>query len=101
MKKTFQVEKLKEEVNELLKNYDSRICSKEYLEGMRSLLESVLHSTGNYRGYQYLDKSEVPKNELPGCHFEYVSISDRFETKDGVYRDKAFVNVDSNRVRYY
>lgn len=104
MKKTIKVEELKVQVNQILSSYDSRVCSKEYLEGMRSLLESVLHQTGNYCGYQYLDRNQVPFNELPGARFEYIGGNIERYVEDGPDNkviDLAFENTDSNRVRYY
>lgn len=44
--------------------------SEDYYRGMRqghaSLLGKILHDTGNYEGFTYLDATEVPKGELPG-----------------------------------
>lgn len=97
-RKTFDVEKYKQEINTILANYNSQVCPPEFLQGLRFGLETVLRDTDNYRGYQFLDVSEVPDKELPGCHFEFVSSPDRY-TRDG--DDLAFFQTDVNRVKYY
>lgn len=101
-RKTIEVEQLKNEVNQILANYTEGGCHQEYLNGIRSLLEFALHKSGNYRGYQYLDRNEVPFDQRPGCHFEYVSDPNRFvEDTNGARIDMAFENTDPSRVRYY
>lgn len=100
-RKTFDVETIKNEVNELLANYHEKQVDPEYLLGQRQLLETILHRTGNYQGYQYLDTSKVPYGERVGCHFEWCGHDHRFTTVNGKIVDRAFDNTDSNRVRYY
>ena len=50
--KTFKVKDLVEQINSRLKN---STCSSEARFGMISVLESVLHETGNYHGFNYLE----------------------------------------------
>lgn len=95
MRKTIPVEDIKNQVNNTLATYTD--AHPEFLSGIRLMLENILHQTDNYRGYQYLDKSEVPANCKPGCHFEFISDPKRYSE----YQDKCFVDTDPNRVRYY
>lgn len=62
-KKNIAVQRLIESVN--AQNAGST-CSPEVRAGWNSLLENVLHETGNYRGFSYLNEFEVPKGQLPG-----------------------------------
>jgi hypothetical protein len=41
-------------------------CPADIREGWNSLLEEVLHSTGNYAGFGYLSANDVPEGEKPG-----------------------------------
>ena len=101
-RKTIDVEVLKAEVNQILANYTENGVHSEYLVGLRTLLEFGLHRTGNYRGYRYLDRNEVPFQERPGCNYEYVSNPNRMvEDTNGKLVDMAFENTDSNRINYY
>jgi len=38
----------------------------EYRKGVCGLISTVLHTTGNYEGFRYLDAREVPPGEKPG-----------------------------------
>lgn len=40
--------------------------SPEFRLGMISAADTVLHRSGNYRGFRYLLESEVPTGQLPG-----------------------------------
>lgn len=86
-RKTIKVEEIKNRLNELLANYDSNICSSEYILGQRLLLEDILFQTGNYNGFQFLEEKEVPRGEKPG-----VIWIDRVSYTDN--------RTDGNRVRY-
>ena len=88
-KKTVTVESLKIAINEVLK---TSTCSSDIRQGQMNVLENVLHSTGNYHGFQYLSKDKVPEGELPGINWEVV-------IANGPYEDK-FKNTDPTRVYY-
>jgi hypothetical protein len=100
-RKTIVVEQIKDDVNRILATYIERDTDSEFLMGYRQLLENILHTTGNYRGYNFLDKSQVPAGERAGCHFDLLSSPDRFEMQYGSKVDRAFQDTDSNRIRYY
>ncbi len=64
-RKTVAVDDLRSKVNHCLAE---STCSPEVRRGMISVLETILHDTGNYRGFTYLE-SAVPSWE--GLHPDY------------------------------
>ena len=62
-RKTVEVAWLRELVNARL---EKSTCSPEVRRGMASVLESVLHETGNYRGFQYLPSANSRNEEVNG-----------------------------------
>jgi len=62
-KKTFSVQKLKEEINR--RNREST-CHSEARQGWNCVLETVLMDTNQYKGFYYLTKEEVPFQKDPG-----------------------------------
>ena len=89
-RKTINVEALKIEVNQMLA---ASTCDKAEREGMISVIEKVLMSTGNYRGYRYLSENEVPAFANPG-----IRLSDEvFVLPDATAR---FKDTDHTRVQY-
>lgn len=61
MRKTVNVEKVRDRVNILLANPK---VSDDYRLGAAAILESILHDTGNYQGYSYVG-IEFPKDAAP------------------------------------
>lgn len=61
MRKTANVDSVRNRVNILLANPN---VSDEYRLGAAAILESILHDTGNYKGYSYIG-IEFPKDEDP------------------------------------
>lgn len=85
-RKTFQVADLREQINSMLLN-----TKDEYIEGREwscSILEDVLHKTGNYNGFWYLDSKDMEKSkdgttvgirEKNGkCSFEFTDSTRRY-----------------------
>lgn len=62
-KKTYPVDQMRRDINESLKH---SVCSSDVRQGLCNALEYVLHASGNYHGFRYLWKDEVPTDELPG-----------------------------------
>ena len=73
--------------------------TKDERVGVMRLLESILHDTGNYAGFTYLEKHEVPANELPGM--QSIKDNDIKDMPMNEIYDKRFENTDSTRLRYY
>lgn len=62
-RKTVKVRELVELVNR--RNREST-CPAHVRQGWNSLLEAILHATGNYAGFGYLSADKVPDGHLPG-----------------------------------
>lgn len=92
MKKTINVQAMKDDINKALKN--SEYVTPDYRQGLISCIENILHSTGNYNGFRYLSKDEVPDGEESGININ-VMTNLPFESMD-----MKFSNTDETR-RYY
>jgi len=93
-RKTMNVEDVKEWANTNL-SLAPRGTRTEYVavdrawrQGVMTMLENVLMSTDNYKGFRYLALDEVPTGCIPGIR------RDRGE-------EKQFENTDDTRVRYF
>jgi len=91
-RKTVDVSSTKDKVNEMLK---ISTCSPDVRQGAINVLEDILHSTGNYRGFRYLNSAEVPTGQIPGING--ACIDDGYDG-DVVAR---FTNTDSTRAKYF
>jgi hypothetical protein len=85
-RKTVRIEDLRTMINSRLK--DTPDSSRAEREAYSSLLESLLHETGNYNGFRYLSESELPFGSKPG-------IRDLSEDVP------SFHDTDSTRVHYF
>ena len=81
-----KVETFKDRINEMLA---VSTVSKDMRKGLMHALETMLFATDNYKGFRYLDQSEVPDGELPGI--KYIDDIEQME--------KTFP--DETRVSYY
>lgn len=87
-RKTVNVADLVESCNKTLKTHTG---DRMYRLAVQVFLEDILHQTGNYKGFRYLLRDEVPLGEEPGIHYENgmpLPYPQRFE------------NTDSTRVQY-
>lgn len=84
-RKTFEVEKLKAIVN--IANM-SIYGSKDQRDGANSLLEHVLHETGNYKGFKYLREEDLPTVDHDGKRIKPGIIFDH-ENHNHVYPDES------------
>jgi hypothetical protein len=89
-RKTIKVDELRIAVNEILA---VSVCSADVRQGQLRVLEHVLHSTDNYRGFRFLSQKDVPAGEKPGINLN----ADGSVMSDYVER---FLNTDSTRVQY-
>ncbi len=85
-RKTVDVGFMKQYINEQLKD---STCSRDIRLGYCAILETILHSTGNYRGYTHLFEEEVPHGQKPG-----VILGDSSKGENNLFPD------DSRR-RYF
>jgi hypothetical protein len=90
-RKTIPVTLLIDQVNEMLANGHSNLSERF---GMIQVLEKMLFATGNYRGYRYLSKREVPPGKQPG-----INLTDTGEPLPDLL--ERFINTDGTRVEYY
>jgi hypothetical protein len=89
-RKTINVDQVVDYVNDILKNQtlddDASIF---YRHGMMVVLEEILHRTGNYKGFRYLHRDEVPEGCMPGVQLKNgkpLDYPERFEKTDGTRR---------------
>jgi len=94
-RKTMNVEDVKEWANTNLSLAPRGTGTGHYVaadrawrQGVMTMLENVLMSTDNYKGFRYLALDEVPTGCIPGIR------RDRGE-------EKQFENTDDTRVRYF
>ena len=97
MRKTFSVEKLKTSINnQILHSPDADV---EVRQALFSTLESILHDTGNYAGFQYLDRADM-KFSQHGNTVGINTIKGQVTDSDELYNAR-FDNTDRTRVRYF
>lgn len=85
-RKTIEISKLAEMANDILKNSGADYA--DIRQGTINLIESALMETGNYRGFRYLDETEVSANAKPGIR-DTASITrnqDNFRDTDSTRR---------------
>ena len=73
-KKTVKVTEVLAAANHMLANHkDCNIGGIEYGQSFRlgvvSLMQNILHRTGNYQGFKYLTSEDMPINAPPGIIF--------------------------------
>lgn len=81
-RKTVNVDQLRVKINEMLAG---STCSPDIRRGMMNTLEFVLHETGNYHGFMYLNQAQVPEGQLPGVRYdghEILPYPERFQITD-------------------
>ena len=93
-RKTFDVEALKTEVNR--RNQEST-CNADKRAGWNSMLEEVLHSTGNYKGFGFLTPDKVPEGKAPGIRENRGA----FPLAIGNLNEDAFKGCDETRRVYF
>lgn len=93
MKKTFNVDEYRKMVNDSL---TVSTCSADMRRGMITMLEEILHRTGNYKGFQYLMQGQVPANQKPGI---YVNFTGLIESTPEIERFDPTLT-DSTRIRF-
>ncbi len=90
MKKTFNIEAFKSQINSSLAN---STCTPDVRRGMIFALEHVLFEAGAYDGFRYLNQNEVRDTQLPGVRVDAAGTWLPFETR--------FLDTDDTRREYY
>ena len=85
VKKTIKVEMIKAIGNEFLLNSGDDV--REMREGIAVMISTILHKTGNYKGFAYLYSNDMQESENG--------------TTIGINDDLTFSNTDNTRIRYY
>ena len=83
-RKTIEISKLVEMANGILQNSGSDCVG--IRQGIMNLVEAALFETGNYKGFRYLDETEVSADSLPGIRDTVISSTrgpDNFKNTDG------------------
>ena len=80
-RKTVEVGTLLRRVNFFLENGNG---SPDEREVMCTFIEGVLHDTGNYRGYAYLDTAEIEGNGTRRRYFVSSKIDEDYEAADAL-----------------
>lgn len=87
-RKTIEISKLVEMTNSILKNSGPECVG--IRQGVSNVLESVLMDTKNYKGFRYLDQTEVDTQSRPGIRSrdndENMSYQERFTDTDDTRR---------------
>lgn len=86
-RKTFDLETLVDLANAMLA---SEHTTAEERRGAMTLLETVLHGAGRYRGYRYLTTADLPAGQVPGVLTDDIGrileYPDRFNGADDTRR---------------
>jgi hypothetical protein len=91
MRKTFNIEAFKSQINSSLAN---STCTPDVRRGMLFALEHVLFEAGAYDGFRYLNQNEVVRDaQLPGVRVDAAGAVLPFETR--------FLDTDDTRRYYY
>ena len=91
-RKTVEVEMMRKKANKMLASSYATWSKPDYRWGVILMIEDMLHATGNYNGFRYLDNFEVADGVLPGVR--------RGEDGDTLSYEERFENTDETR-RYY
>ena len=91
VKKTIKVEDIVNSLNWQLANSHLTHEANGGRAAMMMFVEDILHKTGNYHGFRYLEQHEVPNGCRPGIQPKV--------TEGNVEKDR-FLNTDPTRVRY-
>ena len=95
-RKTIEVEKIKAKVNHYLKHSEDH--RQEGRIASSTLLEIILHETGNYRGFNYLSKVDMEASKhgtVPGIN------TDRERGAESMTMEERFEGCDESRRYYY
>lgn len=90
-RKTVKLETILDIANKAIKNSTGSAESRQFLE---SVLEDILFSAGAYKGFRYLDETEVPYDYKPGINSHPLGI-------ENLTWEEKFNNTDETRRMYF
>ena len=106
-RKTMNVEDVKAWANTNLSlaprgtgNGDYVEVDRAWRQGVMTMLENILMSTDNYKGFRYLREDEVPEKALPGIRETESGFGKSIEELEDIQFGR-FENTDRTRVRYF
>jgi hypothetical protein len=86
-RRTVEISTMLDAVNQALA---TSTCSPATREGMITVLETMLHQAGRYKGYRHLYLNEVPLGQLPAIRMaddgSMLPYPERFENCDDTRR---------------
>lgn len=95
-RKTFSVEEFRASVNHFLQHSKDDMVGNR--QGMATALESVLHASGNYKGFGYLNREDMADSDYGST----VGINTtRFEPSESMTYEQKFEGTDKSRVVYF
>ena len=105
-RKTVNVQDMVIKANRMLS--ESKADMSDYRRGVATMIEEILHSTGNYQGFQYLSENDVVSG-LPGVRHHagdrYIVGVERGAATTNEYSagyiDTWFVDTDETRRSYF
>ena len=97
-RKTFDVSKIKDRVNFYLLN--SKDSNRGERRGMMTMLEGILHDSGNYRGFGYLSVRDM-ENSVNGTTYGVRPYADSEELKMMQAEGTLFDGTDNTRIHYF
>ena len=89
-RKTIEISKLVEMANGILQNSGSEYS--DIRQGTINMIEAALMETKNYKGFRYLDETEVSADSRPGIRDTAISSTRGPDN---------FKDTDPTRIRYY
>lgn len=101
-RKTFNVEQFKAEINYWLLH--SRDDQRGERRGNASALENVLHATGNYRGFGYLNAKDMENSEYGSVYSRGINTLPKPAEDYEDVNERAtlwFTGTDDSRRHYY
>ena len=93
MRKTFEIEFLKNQVNDFLVRSPNE--AEESRRAMMTLLENVLGAANSYNGFRYLNRDDVTAGYTVGINTDSTT---RLEVR--TYEEQ-FKDTDTSRVQYF
>lgn len=98
MRKTINIKETVKHFNKLLLLSDFKekdaTEGKQFRMGLISAIEHILHTTGNYEGFRFIDKKEAIKPYAFGCDYSKI-------TANPESIERSLIDGDESRRQYY